>query len=75
MQNPKNFFLTKLLPPCGLAMGGDLAPSLGERKKIWRTKFSNDLFRKNFRFDPGNSDDLFLVIDHILSVFCLSLLS
>jgi len=31
-------------------MGGDLAPSLGGRKKLSRTKFSNDLFRKKFIF-------------------------
>ena len=59
-----------------IIMGGDLAPSLGGLKKILCTKFWNDLFLgKNFNFNTQNFGWLFLVIDSILSVFCLSLLS
>jgi len=57
-------------------MGGDLALSLGGRRKICcRPNFLMTFFRKNFHFDAEISDDFFSVIISILSVFSLSLLS
>jgi len=50
--------------------GGDLAPSMGGRKKIftdqdfWITIFSE----KFYIFMPKNSDDLFLVINHVFQM-------
>ena len=49
-------------------MGGDLAPSLGGREKYFADQiFAIDLFRRKFQFLMT-----FLVIDRILTVFCLS---
>src|SRR6218665_204280 len=49
-------------------MGGDLAPSLGGRKKNFA-----DFSEKKFPFfTPKNSDDLFLVIDQVFLILTLS---
>ena len=41
-------------------IGGDLAPSLGGRKKLSRKQFSNDLFRRKFYIlTPTISDDFY----------------
>src|SRR6218665_689799 len=42
-------------------MGGDLAPSLGGRQKIFISIFT-----------PKNSDDLFLVINHVFLILTIS---
>ena len=47
-------------------MGGDLAPSLGGRKKIFA-----DLSGKISIFTPKNSDDLFLVINQVFQILCV----
>jgi len=61
----------ELAPHSLSPLGGDLAPSLGGRKKV-----SNDPFKEKISiFTPKVSDDLLLVIDRLLSVICLSLLS
>ena len=58
------------------ASGGDLAPSLGGRKKFSRTKISEmTIFSgKIFILTPKISDDFFLVIDLVFQILrCLLL--
>jgi len=63
--------LIKLNIKTGRLIGADLEPSLGERKKMSRPKFSEWPFlRKNFHFTAQNFWRPFLVIDYCLS-FCL----
>src|SRR6218665_2660224 len=61
-----------------LPMGGDLAPSLGGETE---THFADQILERSFlRKDisillPKISATFFLVVDSLLSVFCLSLLA
>ena len=55
--------------------GRRLVAEFGGQKKMSRTKCSNDFLGKNLHFNAQNIWWPFLVIDSILSVFCLSLLS
>ena len=53
-----------------LPIGGDLAPSLGEREKISQTEISEWRFLwKNFHFHAQNFWWPFLVIDHVFQIF------
>src|SRR6218665_2069223 len=62
--SPTNKFL-------GATIGGDLAPSLGERKRNFADQdFSMKYFyKKNSIFTQKISDDPFFVIDHVFQIF------
>src|SRR6218665_989752 len=63
--------------PYAEAISGDLATTLVGRKKFRVSHFRMTFFRnlKKIILPPKISDDIFLVSDSILSVFCLSLQS
>src|SRR6218665_3947166 len=62
--SPTNKFL-------GATIGGDLAPSLGERKRNFADQdFSMKYFyKRNSIFTQKISDDPFFVIDHVFQIF------